>query len=162
MLVWLLTVAAYDFRKRRVPNWLVLVGAAAALVALAVNAQPLGLDWRQALLGGAAGFGFLLLFYVVGIMGAGDVKFAGALGLWVGAQTLVPAWIIASLMAGAHSVLLLALRRWPLFPRLERVLSARPGVMPAGTPPATHVRFVPYAAYLALATLVWMAWGRQS
>jgi prepilin peptidase CpaA len=40
-LLWLLFVTVYDFRQRRVPNWLVLAGATVALAALALGAQPL-------------------------------------------------------------------------------------------------------------------------
>lgn len=160
-LLWVLCVAVFDFRKRRVPNWLVLAGALAALAVLALGAQPFGVGWKEALTGCATGFVFLLLFYAMGFMGAGDVKFAGALGLWVGLSGLVPVWIAASLLAGVHSVLCLALRRWPLSPRLAIFLSASPAPT-TGATPSGRARFIPYAAYLALATVAWMFWGRQS
>jgi hypothetical protein len=44
-------VTVYDFRQRRVPNWLVLAGAAVALAALAFGVQPFGVAWSSALLG---------------------------------------------------------------------------------------------------------------
>jgi prepilin peptidase CpaA len=159
-LLWLILVVVYDFRMRRAPNWLVLAGAVFALGALALGAGPLGHDWRAALLGAGAGFGFLLLFYATGLMGAGDVKFAGALGLWVGVSALAPIWIIASLMATAHSVLWLSLKRWPFFPRLALLL-AGPSRESEPSTPVRRVRIIPYAAYLALAAAVWMVWGRQ-
>ncbi|WP_198087318.1 prepilin peptidase [Variovorax sp. E3] len=161
-LLWLLFVAVYDFRQRRVPNWLVLAGATVALAALALGMQPFGLEWSTALTGAAVGFGALLLFYAVGFMGAGDVKFAGALGLWVGLPALLPIWVGASLLAGLHSALWLALQRWPVAPRLSLMLLGRTSTPPgdsASTP--ARKRIVPYAAYLALATAVWMVWGRQ-
>jgi prepilin peptidase CpaA len=160
-LFWLLFIAVNDFRKRCVPNWLVLSGAALALASLAIGLQPFKIDWMAALTGATIGFGFLLLFYAVGLMGAGDVKFAGALGLWVGLPALVPIWIVASLLAGAHATLWLILQRWPWFPRLAQILSA--GQRPAanGEEASQKTRFIPYAAYLALATAVWMVWGRQ-
>ncbi|CAN7602617.1 A24 family peptidase [Variovorax paradoxus] len=162
-LFWLLFVAVYDFRKRRVPNWLVLAGSVLALAALSIGTQPFGISWTAAATGAAAGFGFLLLFYVAGLMGAGDVKFAGALGLWVGLSALIPIWVIASLLAALHSVLWLVLRRWPSFPRLYLLLSdQRPATVDEGNVRSHgRARFIPYAAYLALATVVWMVWGRQ-
>lgn len=160
-LLWLLLVAVYDFRQRRVPNWLVLAGAAAALAALALGIQPFGIDWISALLGAGVGFAFLLFFYVIHLMGAGDVKFAAALGLWVGLSALAQIWIVASLAAAAHSLLLLALRRWPLSPRLALILSGPTSAANGGASP-NRARFIPYAAYLALAAVAWMAWGRQS
>ena len=160
-LLWLLFVIAYDFRKRRVPNWLVLSGTVLALAALACGLQPFGVNWTAALSGAALGFSFLLLFYVFGLMGAGDVKFAGALGLWVGLSALVPIWIVASLLAGAHGVLWLFLQRWPLFPRLTLILLGSPSAANGGASPS-RARFIPYAAYLAMATVAWRVWGRQS
>ncbi|WP_095948081.1 A24 family peptidase [Variovorax boronicumulans] len=160
-LLWLILVVVYDFRMRRVPNWLVLAGIALALTALALGAGPLGHDWRAALLGAGAGFAFLLLFYATGLMGAGDVKFAGALGLWVGLPALAPIWIVASLVAGIHSVLWLALRRWPVFPQLALMLSGPLRATESGTP-VRRLRIIPYAAYLALVAAAWMVWGRQS
>ena len=138
-----------------------LTGAVVALGALAIGRQLVEVDWTSALLGAALGFGFLLLFYVVGIMGAGDVKFAAVLGLWVGLPGLFPIWIIASLMAAVHSMLWLALKRWALFPRLARLLVGPASAAGQGRSP-DRMRFIPYAAYLALAGMAWMVWGRQS
>jgi len=160
-LLWLLLVTVYDARQRRVPNWLVLAGAAIALGALAMSSQPFGTKWTEALIGAASGFVFLLLFYVAGLMGAGDVKFAGALGLWVGWQPLLPIWAIASLVAAAHGMAWLLLQRWALFPRLATLLSGRPRSADSSGL-SKRARPIPYAAYLALAAAVWMVWGRQS
>ncbi len=153
LLLWLLTAIVQDGRERRVRNWLVLAGMALALLALALGLQPFGLHWSDALLGGATAFGGLLCFYAFGLMGAGDVKFAGALGLWVGWQPLLPIWVAASLLAGLHGLLWLALQRWPLAPRLALALSGRSGG--SGTRP----RPIPLAAYLAAVTIVFMALG---
>ncbi len=160
-LLWLLLVAAYDLQQRRVPNWLVVAGAVLAVVALALGTGPLGFDWQAALLGGAAGFGFLLLFYATGLMGAGDVKFAGVLGLWVGLSAFIPIWVIASLLACAHAVLWRYLERWSFSPRLTSMLAGPTRTSESNAPPR-RLRIIPYAAYLALAAAVWMPWGRES
>ena len=155
-LLWLLAVAAFDFRQRRVPNWLSLTGATVAIAALAFDSQPFGIGWANATGGAAVGFGVLLLLYATGLMGAGDVKFAGALGLWVGFAPLAPIWIGASLLAGIHAALWLALQHWPVAPRLAMALSGAP----QGAPARARQRHIPYAAYLAMATFVWLATGR--
>ncbi|GER14334.1 A24 family peptidase [Variovorax boronicumulans] len=160
-LLWLLLVTVYDARQRRVPNWLVLLGAAIALGALAMNTQPFGIKWPDALIGATLGFVFLLFFYVAGLMGAGDVKFAGALGLWVGWQPLLPIWAVASLLAAVHGITWLLLQRWALFPKLATLLSGKPRNADASGL-SKRARPIPYAAYLALAATVWMIWGRQS
>jgi prepilin peptidase CpaA len=157
-LLWLLFVAVYDFRQRRVPNWLVLAGAVLALAALALGNNPFKSDWPSSLLGAAIGFGCLLLIYAVGFMGAGDVKFAGALGLWVGLPTLLPIWVISSLLAAAHALLWLILQRQQLYPELVKLLSYKP-LRDGSEQTRSRSRFIPYAAYLSLATVAWMVWG---
>jgi prepilin peptidase CpaA len=160
-LLWLLLVAVYDFRQRRVPNMLVLVGAALALAALALGVNPFQSDWQTSLLGAAVGFGCLLLVYAAGLMGAGDVKFAGALGLWVGLSALLPIWIISSLLAAVHALLWISFRRWSLSPKFSGLLFSQP--LPSGEArSAGRTRFIPYAAYLAFATVAWMVWSRHS
>lgn len=158
----LLLVAAFDFLKRRIPNGLVLAGAVLGLGALDANLQPFGLGWSAALGGAVVGFGVLLMFYAAGVMGAADVKVAGVLGLWVGAAPLLPIWLLASVLAGVHSLMWVALQRWPVLPQLANMLSAAdtsPGV--AGRP-IRRQRHVPLAAYLAIATLLWMAAGGRT
>jgi prepilin peptidase CpaA len=119
------------------------------------------MTWSEAGLGAAVGFGFLLLFYATGLMGAGDVKFAGALGLWVGLSDLIPIWVVASLLAFAHSVLWRNLRDLPIFPRLSSMLVGPSRDSGSGVPPR-RIRIIPYAAYLAMAAAAWMVWGRES
>jgi len=160
-LMWLLLIAVYDFKQRRVPNWLALAGALLALATLAFGTSPLGGDWTNALLGAGIGFCGLLVFYALGVMGAGDVKFAGALGLWIGLSALLPVWLIGSLLAGVHAVLWMVLQRWPVLPGLALMLFGSPS-QAVGDTSSTRVRFIPYAAYLALGAAVWMVWGRQS
>ncbi|MFV0677183.1 A24 family peptidase [Variovorax sp. tm] len=159
-LMWLVLIAVYDFKQRRVPNWLSLAGALLALAALALGISPGG-DWRNALIGAGAGFFGLLVFYALGVMGAGDVKFAGALGLWVGISALPPVWIVGSLLAGLHAVLWMVLQRWPVLPKVSLMLFGSSSRV-AGDSSSTRVRFIPYAAYLAIGAAVWMVWGRQS
>lgn len=150
LLLWLLLAIVQDGRQRRVRNGFVLVGMAMALVAVAIDAQPFGLGWSQSLLGGAAAFLGLLCFYAFGLMGAGDVKFAGALGLWLGMAPLLPIWIAASLFAAVHGLLWLALQRWPLSSRLELALSGQP------RSDGKRPRPIPLAAYLAVSAIGFM------
>lgn len=161
-LLWLLLVADQDFRNRRVPNWLVLVGIALGCLALLLASQPFATGGFDAIKGACAGFGVLLIFYIAGLMGAGDVKFAGALGLWVGLQPLLPIWIGASLLAGGHAVLWMLLKRWPCFPRLNRALSGAPSLEHVDAETRRSARPIPFAAYLAIASMSWLVWRNYS
>ncbi|WP_084216983.1 prepilin peptidase [Xenophilus azovorans] len=138
--LWLIGAIVFDWRLRRVPNWLVLAGALGAIGALAIHLVPLHIGWADALSACAATFVFLLLFYAAGLMGAADVKFAAALALWLGLEGMLWTWIGASLLAAVHSIGLMQMRRWTGAVRQRR-------------------REVPYAAHLATAALAWMAWA---
>ncbi|RYZ11231.1 MAG: prepilin peptidase [Comamonadaceae bacterium] len=153
---WLWVVAVFDLRRRRIPNWLVLAGLVAGSIAIATGTQPFGLNWSAAFAGGAAAFAFMLVFYIAKLMGAGDVKFAGALGFWIALDPLFEVWAIGSALAAAHGVAWWALHRWPIWPRLALALSG-----PASPDqPARRPRPIPYGAYLALGALGWMVWLR--
>ena len=91
-------VAWFDLRERRIPNVLVLP---AALVGLSLHALQ---GWNGLWFGGKGlliGFALLFFPYLIGAMGAGDVKFLAAIGAFVGS-------------AGVVRVLLLALLAYPL------------------------------------------------
>lgn len=158
-LLWLILAMHFDFNHRRVPNWLVLGGLTAAALSLVLDRQPFGISGGDALTGAVAAFLVMLICYAAGWMGAGDVKFAAALGLWVGLPPLLPIWIGAALLAGMHATLWALLLRWPYFPRLFAAMSGRPG--PASHPDneagqPERQRHVPLAAYLALASVFWL------
>jgi prepilin peptidase CpaA len=71
----------WDVRERRIPNWL---SGTALLLALPVAASDSGIGLV------AAGSGFVLggvaffVPFVLGAMGAGDLKFAAVAGAWLG------------------------------------------------------------------------------
>ncbi|MHB1056955.1 MAG: A24 family peptidase [Rhodanobacter sp.] len=148
-----------DLYAHRVRNaWLlaaVLLGGG-WLVAVWVQGAA-GPPW-MALEGMLAGLLALLPFYVVGWMGAGDVKFFATIGFLLGSKALLPIWIIASLIAGAHALIIVLVRQRGLPPMgvfavvyeraresrwWQRVLAARQGR-----------RGLPYAAYLSVGALL--------
>jgi len=152
-LSWLLLVAYFDFRVRRVPNWLVLSGLAFAALALTEGRQPFGLTWASALIASLATFLFFLIFYVIRVMGAGDVKFAGILALWVGVMPFAIIWLMASALAGLHALLFILSKRQPLPSLLLKLIHG-----PALNDPSKAVKSkqIPYAAYLALSAIAWL------
>ena len=72
----------FDLRTRRIPNWLTFGAAAAGLAFQGVNGGLGGFE--RGLAGWGAGVALLLAPYLLGGMGAGDVKLMGALGAWLG------------------------------------------------------------------------------
>jgi prepilin peptidase CpaA len=77
--VW---IAWGDLRTRRIPNYLTLGTAVSGLVYNLIVHGWSGL--LGGLLGLIVGFAFLILPYIWGGMGAGDVKALAALGAWLG------------------------------------------------------------------------------
>lgn len=93
-----LTACVTDVRSRRIPNVLTLGGAAAALVFHAVTAEGAGIG--TAAMGWLVGTAVFLPFFLLGGMGAGDVKLMAALGAWLGPAEAFAIAIYASLVGG--------------------------------------------------------------
>lgn len=166
-LLWLIAIAVMDFRIRKVRNWMVLLGLAMGVFALAVDAQPFQVSTWRALLGTLAGFAVLLPFYALRWMGAGDVKFAAVAGLWLGfSPYLLAIWLGGSLLAGFHGLFVIARRRLPstatgswlqahLPLRATTMLFASDERLAREKVPRVIERSIPYAAYMAL-TAIWL------
>jgi prepilin peptidase CpaA len=65
---------------------------------------------------------FAFAFFAFGWIGGGDAKFIAATTLWLGFGIMLPYLVYASLLGGALTLLLLAVRRWPLPQRLRDVV----------------------------------------
>ena len=101
--------AVIDFRRFRVPNALTFP---LAILGLMFHATVSGIIGLQYSVGGLTmGLVVLLLFYVMGVMGAGDVKLLAAIGAWVGAANVVYVFCVAGIVTGIHSLVVLAWQR---------------------------------------------------
>lgn len=106
-IAWVVAVAWCDCRDRRIPNGLVLAGAVAAFGCAAVRASPFGVALAQVGVGLLVGLIALLPFFLLGAMGAADVKVFAVLGAWCGASALFDLWVVASIAAALHAVALI-------------------------------------------------------
>jgi prepilin peptidase CpaA len=105
VLIPLLLIAALtDFRTRRIPNWLTLAGFGAGLLAGFLSAGWSGLG--AALLGGAAGFAVFFFIYVLGAMGAGDVKLMAAAGTFFGVPLIFWAAVCSAIFGGVLAMIM--------------------------------------------------------
>ena len=108
--VVLALVAGYtDLRSRRIPNWLTVPAFAAALVVNIVVGRWGGL--KNSLLGTLLAFALLLPFFLLRSLGAGDVKFAVALGAFTGPRALVDILIGSVFIAGIMALALIIYER---------------------------------------------------
>lgn len=97
----------FDIRYRRIPNWLVATGTAGALAFHAL--APAGSGTLFSLSGMVVGLAAFLPFYVIGVMGAGDVKLMGMVGAFLGAASTFQA-ALATLVAGGILAVAAAVR----------------------------------------------------
>ena len=124
--------AVVDVRTRRIPNLLTFGGAALGLAVQTFTAGLPGLESSAA--GLAVGLGLFLPMFLLGGMGAGDVKLLAAVGAWLGPMGAV--WsALFSVMAGGVLAIFVALRHrylakafrnlWGLF-GVWRVIGVQP------------------------------------
>lgn len=102
-----------DLYARRVPNTWLLAGLfiGSSLIVTTWVRQQGGPPW-PALLGLLIGLAAFLPIHLLGVMGAGDVKFFSLLGFLLGAKALLPIWIVASIFSGTNALAILISRHW--------------------------------------------------
>lgn len=67
--------------------------------------------FAEAAAGMAVPFIILFAFFVLGMMGAGDIKLFMALGSWMKAEKILNAMLLTFLTAGIYSMIILIIRR---------------------------------------------------
>lgn len=98
-----------DWRSRRIPNWLTVPGFAAGVAASAALGGWSGL--RESLLGTSLAFALLLPFWLLKSLGAGDLKFAAAIGAYTGPGRLLDILIGSVFVAGVMALVLVIYKR---------------------------------------------------
>jgi prepilin peptidase CpaA len=105
VLVAAAAAAVTDIWKFKVHNVLTMPLLLTGLIYHAAVGGRLAL--ASSLYGAMAGFGLLLVLYLIGGMGAGDVKFMAAVGAWLGWPLILLVFLASALVAGAYAVILL-------------------------------------------------------
>jgi prepilin peptidase CpaA len=101
-----LVAAVFDFRRFRVPNVLTGFLCVSGMLFHAIAGE--GLEYS--LVGVVVGFGLLAVFFVIGVMGAGDVKLLAGVGAWIGGGNTLYVFCVAGLLAGAYSLVAITLQ----------------------------------------------------
>ena len=99
-----------DYSQRRVPNWLnallIVVGFTAQAFYFGMSGLATGM-W-----GLLAGFGLLIVPWLMHGMGAGDVKLMAAIGVWLGPMLTLYAFALGAVIGGvAAAVMILSTGR---------------------------------------------------
>src|SRR5512133_122536 len=148
--VLLVIACVTDVRWRRIPNALVLTLALTGF-AFSVWVDPWLVGVGRAMGGLSLGFGIWIVFYVVGAIGAGDVKLFAAAGAWLGPAATWRAALVGAALGGALAIAML-LRERRARQGLEKVMvsvSTRSLAGLAPDPTAPRSRQLPYGVALA-------------
>lgn len=164
-LVLVLIMAGYDLRSRRIPNFLTFGGAALGILwqTAVWGWQGLGLSF----LGLLTGLILLLPPYLLGGMGAGDVKALAALGAWLGPRLCLVVFCYMGLAGGLLSLMVLIWRRllsnylrrgWQLLLGFI-LLKGQQGWLGQLSLPAQTTAGVPYGVAIAAGMIALSLWG---
>jgi prepilin peptidase CpaA len=117
VMVFTAVCAVLDWRTRIIPNWLTVPVFALGLLFHAIVGALSGPQFsfgglasglQFSFLGFATGFGLLLVLWLIGGGGGGDVKMMGALGAWLGSWHTIEAFLasaVATIFIGAVAVI---------------------------------------------------------
>ena len=132
-------VAAWDIQYRKIPNWIILLGVIGGCLSHAsfTEISPLRISWADSFIGMSLVVVVLCSFWIMKLMGAGDVKFFLVLAFWLGWKILIPIWIISVFISVLH---FLSYKIF-LFYGLLNVINPRE-------------KFMPYGTYISIATVI--------
>ena len=94
-----------DIRRFKISNWLTLSLMISGLIYHGISRGAVGLE--ESVLGLVTGIAILLVFFLMGGMGAGDVKLMGSAGAWLGLHTVLYVFLASALAAGVYAVVLM-------------------------------------------------------
>ena len=106
-----LGIAVYsDLKSRKIPNWLTVSAAVGGISYQAIN-QGLSCGLLFSLKGLLTGFAILVIPFLAGGMGGGDVKLHCALGCWLGVWGICNLSLYAALIGGIMVIVIIAGRK---------------------------------------------------
>lgn len=168
--VWLVTfalveAAIIDGWKLKVPNWLTFHLALGGLAFCTWYAGAAGLIWSLQGLG--IGLAVLLPLYLIGGMGAGDVKLYAGVGAWVGPMVLPWAFVVSAVVGGLMALAMVAwsgeyARHWALLQTIgHEILTIRdPAKLSAiAAERKPSMTLLPYGIPLAVGSIAYFAWN---
>jgi prepilin peptidase CpaA len=107
LVIILVTLAAIiDVRSQRIPNYLTLPSCGIGIMYHVLISGTNGLMFSFT--GLVLGMCLLLFFYLLGGMGAGDVKLMGAIGALLGWEGVLRAFLFSAIIGGLYSIVAMA------------------------------------------------------
>lgn len=151
--------AFFDLKVRKIPNWLVLLGATSGI---ALNGFHGISPFVQSIVGLMAGIAVLLVPFALGWIGAGDVKFFGVVGALLGVSWLPRVFFYSALSAGLIAVVYLSFGATRLGSIKHLWMDFKIAVLSLGQviPDPVHIRSekrggsVPWGVAFAIGTII--------
>jgi prepilin peptidase CpaA len=144
----LVVLAAYfDYRQRRIPNFLTLTAMAVGVTIHGLSGGWVGLSYS--LWGLILGIGVFTVLYFLGGLGAGDVKLMGGVGSLLGANLMISVFVFTALVGGIMALYKMIANR--SFRQTKSRLS-RLNIRRERYDPVTDT--IPYGFAIAIGTLV--------
>jgi prepilin peptidase CpaA len=131
-------------------------------------------EFSKSLSGALFGFGVLIAPYVMGGMGAGDVKLMSAIGAWLGLTMTYHVFIASSIAAGLYALVLNIMSSklletwvnlqilWHRATVFGRYLGADDRVESQVARDDRRKRVIPFAAMVAIGIIATLVWLRES
>lgn len=159
--IFFILACTTDTLQARIPNVLTF---GLALCGLAMNTTMHGgAGLMTSLLGLALGIGLLLLPYMMGGFGAGDVKALGALGALLGPKPLLHVFVYMAFCGGAMAILHYMFNTNLKEKSREWLVSVKASVLTGDPrqlkPQQTETMRFPYAAAIAFGYYSYLVWG---
>lgn len=158
--IFMALCAAIDYRTKRIPNWLTVPAALAGLIYSSLMPHGMGTLWSLA--GFGVGLSLLLLPWILGGGGMGDVKMLAALGAWLGPLGILVAFGLGSVLAAFGMVGVLTLSMCSegfSVTRKRYVAAAATGASAsAAAAPRKIRRVLPFAVPMAVSTWLLLGW----
>ncbi|MGE5605092.1 MAG: prepilin peptidase [Bacteroidota bacterium] len=156
-----LSAALLDIKYRKIPNWLTFP---AMLTGVILNLIFNFKSWHLSLLGLLVGLLILLIPFILGGIGAGDVKLLMALGAFLGVKKIISVGLCSGVAGGVLALLALTLQDGPVKVRHRLVLlvssiwdkDIRRVIF---RPDQTSKLVIPYGPAILIGLIVGLVWG---
>ena len=171
----LIEAAVIDGLKLKVPNWLTLHFFVGGLVFSTWWTIHLGQPWYAGVLmslaGALVGLALLLPLWMIGGMGAGDVKLLAGVGAWVGPAATVGSFIGCALIGGILAIAMVlregnVVRHWVMFQTIgHEILSLRRGlsnvtkISAVAAERKPTMTLLPYGIPIAIGAIGYFLWA---
>lgn len=145
--------AYYDLRWRRIPNTIVLSAIVAGLVLHGVAQKGHGL--LNSSIGMIVGGGAFLIIYVLGAIGAGDVKMMAGVGALMGLKLILPVIFYTAIMGGIMALIIMACAKIKFGDKVKfNFMSIKKSARERAENAGIARRTLPYGVAIASGTIV--------